>query len=121
MALPTSATPGYALYKGHVACACLAEWLPYLERMAIKRGMIKWNLDIIQLTGAFALSGDTHSAGGVFDVKQTGVEFVKLCREMGAPASSSPYNMPIGTNPNHHTHGVLNGCEHNSPARYQLG
>lgn len=120
MALPTAATPGYALYKNRVACVCLAEWLVWLERMAIKRGLIKQSLDIIQLTGSASASAGTHGKGGTFDVKQTGAAFVALCREMGAPATWSRYNMPIGSNPNHHTHGVLNGCPHNSPARYQL-
>ena len=120
MALPTASTPGYALYKSRVTCACLAEWLPVLERMAIKRGIIKYELDLLQLTGGLKQSGNTHSQGGAFDVKQTGAAFVKLCREMGAPATWSRYNMPIGDNPNHHTHGVLSGCPHNSPARYQI-
>lgn len=120
MALPTASTPGYALYQKRVACVCLVEWLPVLELMAIKRGIIKHNLDLLQLTGGLAASGGTHSKGGTFDVKQVGAPFVQLCREMGAPATWSRYNMPIGDNPNHHTHGVLNGCPHNSPARYQL-
>jgi len=120
MALPTSSTPGYALYRKRVTCVCLAEWLPLLELMAIKRGIIKYNLDFLQLTGGLKQSGNTHSLGGVFDVKQTGYAFVMLCREMGAPATWSRYDMPIGDNPNHHSHGVLNGCPHNSPARYQL-
>lgn len=120
MALPTASTPGYALYKQRVTCDCLAEWLHYLELMAIKRGIIKYELDFLQLTGGLKQSGNTHSQGGAFDVKQTGYAFVMLCREMGAPATWSRYDMPIGDNPNHHTHGVLNGCSHNSPARYQL-
>ena len=120
MALPTSSTPGYALYRKRVTCVCLAEWLPLLELMAIKRGIIKYNLDFLQLTGGLKQSGNTHSQGGTFDVKQTGYAFVMLCREMGALGTWSRYDMPIGDNPNHHTHGVLNGCSHNSPARYQL-
>jgi hypothetical protein len=43
-----------------------------------------------------------------------------LAREMGAWATWPRSNMPIGSNPNLHTHGVLAGCPHNYPARYQL-
>lgn len=117
--LPTASTAGYTRLRHasgtFVACECLAAWLPVLERLALARGYIKFNLDIIQLTGGNPLSADTHSKGGAFDLWQFDERIVALCREMGAPATW----MRPWTN-NHHTHGVLSGCIHNAPAYYQV-
>jgi len=117
--LPTASTTGYTRLRHasgtFVACECLAAWLPVLERLALARGYIKFNLDIIQLTGGNPLSADTHSKGGAFDLWQFDKRIVALAREMGAPATW----MRPWTN-NNHTHGVLSGCIHNAPAYYQV-
>lgn len=113
--LPTASTAGYTTYEGHVTCECVAEWLSWLERLCIAHGYIKFNLDILQLTGGNPLSGGTHAKGGCFDLSQFDQRIVALAREMGAPATwMRPWEN------NHHTHGVLSGCPHNSPARYQI-
>lgn len=124
-ALPTASTPGYRKFQHasgtFVACDCLVDWLLTLERLCLAHGYIKYNLDILQLTGGNPLSGDTHTAGGVFDIKQYDKRIALLCREMGAPATwLRNMNFADGSPGNTHTHGVLLGCIHNWPARYQL-
>lgn len=123
--LPTASTPGYTSLKHasgtFVTCVCLAKWLLVLERLALARGYIKYNLDILQLTGGNPLSGGTHTAGGVFDIKQFDKRIVADAREMGAPATwLRDMNFADGSPGNTHTHGVLSGCSHNWPARYQI-
>lgn len=118
MALPTASTPGYTTYAGKVSCTCLAAWLPSFSRLCELKG---YGVPTIwQLTGGLATSGGTHSQGGAFDIGGLGYDRAMLAREMGAWATWPRSNMPIGSNPNLHTHGVLAGCPHNYPARYQL-
>lgn len=116
MSLPTASTPGYGLFRGRVACHCLQEWLPVYERELQRRGILSGPLSIYQLTGAAAASADTHSAGGVFDiVNLPGDEDVWVARQMGADATWDRATMSP-----RHIHGVLRGCPHNGPARYQI-
>lgn len=120
--IATASTPGFGYYTDgygnkHVACECFLAWLPYLERMAIKRGIIKECLDIIQITGGDAASGNTHVWGAAIDFEQVGPEFVALLREAGATASWSRYPPAFA---NDHTHGCLNGCPHDSYCHYQI-
>ena len=118
MALPTPSTPGYASFRGFTCCDCLAAWLPVYEALAWFRGLITDSIDIWQLTGGAADSAGTHSQGGAFDIFQTTNAHVALAREMGAPAS---WRRSIAQGfTKTHTHGVLTGCPHNSPARYQI-
>lgn len=119
--LPTPSTPGYTSFRGFTSCVCLAAWLPVLERLALAHGFIKEKLDILQLTGDYALSGGNHREGGVFDIKQYDTRIVALAREMGAPATwLRNMNYADGSPGNTHTHGVLTGCPHNTPAAYQI-
>lgn len=121
--IATASTPGFGYYTDgygnkHVACDCIRkEWLPLLEKMAIKRGIIKTCLDIIQITGGDAASGNTHVWGAAIDFEQVGSAFVALLREAGATASWSRYP-PAFTND--HTHAALNGCPHDQYCHYQL-
>jgi hypothetical protein len=118
--LATVATPGFTTFRGHVSCVCLVRWLPVLERLAVAHGFIKSNLDILQLTGGHKASAETHKRGGSFDLAQYDTRIVALAREMGAPATwLRPFYHPSGRK-NFHTHGVLTGCRHNAPARYQI-
>ena len=121
MALPTAQTPGYTTYSGKVSCVCLAAWLPWLERLCLAHGYIRYRLDVLQLTGNYSLSGGTHAGGGVYDIKQYDARIVALAREMGAPATWMRNMLYADGSPgNTHTHGVLSGCPHNSQARYQI-
>lgn len=124
MALPTASTPGYTTFtdiygKKWVACVCLAEWLTVYQQLARVKKLVSQGIDPWQLTGGAAASAGTHTQGGVFDLLyQTTDAHVMLCREMGAPAT---WRRSIAQGfAKVHTHGVLNGCPHNSPARYQL-
>lgn len=109
--------PSYAvLFRGRWACPCLAEWIPLMEKVAIKRGIIKQNVDIAQLIGGAPQSGGTHTRGGCGDFWQHTSAFVALCEEMGAAAFAR--TVAQGFSP--HTHLILNGCPHNIPARYQI-
>ena len=105
-----------ATFRGKPACSCLIAWLPIFEAELLRRGVIRWNIDIAQLIGGAPASGGTHSTGGAFDVWQRDTVTVQVAREMGAAAWSR--TRAQGFDP--HTHGVLNGCPHNSPARYQI-
>ena len=119
MALPTASTPGYTLFRGFVSCTCLAQWLPVYERLLLAHGLIKSSIDIWQLTGGAPASGGTHTQGGAWDLLyETGPAYVALAREMGAPATWS--RVIAQGFAKDHTHGVLLGCPHNSPAAYQL-
>lgn len=108
-------------FRGWPACPCLAEWLPVFETELQRRGLLAGPLHIYQLIGGAPASGGTHTDGGAFDVLDLpGDEDVALARQMGADASwSRPYNWD-GHNGMPHIHGVLTGCPHNTPARYQI-
>ena len=113
--------PAYTVYfRGKPACPCLAKWLAAYERELLKRGVIKHSLDIYQLIGSVAASSNTHSKGGAFDLGQTSDEAIWVARQMGADATwHRPYNWD-GRGGISHSHGVLRGCPHNFPARYQI-
>lgn len=102
-------------FRGRPACECLAEWLPKYEEELLARGVIKVSLDVFQLIGNAPASAGVHSAGGAFDIGQTSRTALWVARQMGADATWArmwPDNV--------HTHGVLRGCPHNGPARYQI-
>jgi hypothetical protein len=111
------ALPSYTVwFRGHPACPCLATWLPVFETELIRRGVVKESIDIAQLIGGAAASGGTHASGGAFDIWQHDSTTVWVSRQMGADASwarGAPAFDP-------HMHGVLTGCPHNGPARYQI-
>ena len=109
-----------AFFRGKPACACLIEWLPAYEAELLARGLIRFNIDIYQLIGGAKASAGTHSEGGAFDIAQTSPEAIKVARQMGADATwHRPENWD-GRGGISHTHGVLTGCPHNRPARYQI-
>lgn len=114
MPAPRADAPGYGLFRGRVACACLIAWLPKYERELQRRGVIGGPLPIAQLVGDAPASAGTHY-GGAFDLRMTNLTAVWIAREMGADATwvrDWPGNQ--------HTHGVLTGCPHNGNARYQI-
>jgi hypothetical protein len=91
-------------------------WLPVYEALLLARGIIREQLDVTQLVGRAKASAGTHAGGGAYDVLQDSDEAVQLAREMGAAAwrrGAPAFDVE-------HQHGVLNGCEHNAPARYQI-
>jgi GH25 family lysozyme M1 (1,4-beta-N-acetylmuramidase) len=123
-ALPTIATPGYAYftdYKGNkwLGCVCIVEFLELAQKVALKRGLLKQGFDIWQLTGGATASAGTHTQGGAFDLLfQTSDAWVKFFRDLGATAT---WRRTVSQGfSKEHLHGVLNGCVHNSPARYQV-
>lgn len=107
---------GYTvMFRGHLACPCLAEWLPVFEAELIRRGVIEHRIDIAQLIGTYSGSGGTHAEGGAFDIWQHDDVTVWVARQMGADATwarGAPFDP--------HAHGVLTDCPHNGPARYQI-
>ena len=108
-------------FRGHPACPCLAKWLPAYEHELQRRGILKGPLHIYQLIGGARQSGGTHADGGAFDLLDLpGDKDWWLARQMGADATwSRPYNWD-GRKGMPHMHGVLRGCPHNGPARYQI-
>ena len=115
------ALPSYVVdFRGHPACPCLAQWLPAYERELQRRGLLAGQLRIYQLIGGAPQSGGTHTKGGAFDLLDLpGGTDLWVARQMGADATwSRPYNWD-GRGGMAHMHGVLRGCPHNGPARYQ--
>ena len=111
--------PTYTVwFRGHPACPCLAEWLPVFEAELLRRGVIKHSIDIAQLIGGADASAGTHSMGGAFDIWQHDPVTVEVARQMGAATWARTTGSFAN---NRHTHGVLNECPHNGPARYQIG
>lgn len=109
--------PEYTVwFRGKPACPCLAAWLPVFEAELIRRGVIRESIDIAQLIGGAAASGGTHSDGGAFDIWQHDPTTVWVARQMGAACWAR--TAAQGFDP--HAHGVLRGCAHNNPARYQI-
>lgn len=109
-------------FRGKPACDCLAAWLPAYEAELLARGILPagGSLTIYQLIGGAAASGGTHATGGCFDVAQPKPDAVRVARKMGADATwFRPYNWD-GKGGIAHIHGVLTGCPHNGPARYQI-
>ncbi len=98
------------------ACSCLVKWLPVFEQELLDLGVIKHNIDVAQLIGGASASAGTHSKGGAFDIWQRDDTTIKVAREMGA--ATWHRTRAQGFQP--HAHGVLNGCPHNGPARYQI-
>ena len=111
--------PPYTVwFRGLPACPCLAAWLPVYEAELQRRGILDGPLRIYQLIGNASASADTHSQGGAFDLSDYfGHEDVWVARQMGAPATWERTSPPFTTR---HIHGVLQGCPHNGPARYQI-
>jgi hypothetical protein len=111
------------MFRGKPACECLAQWLPAYERELRARGILppKGTLTIYQLIGGAAASGGTHATGGAFDILDLpGGEDVAVARQMGADATWLRPKDWDGRGGMAHIHGVLTGCPHNGPARYQI-
>lgn len=108
-------------FRGFPACPCLAAWLPVYEAELQRRGALRGALHIYQLVGGAPASGGTHTEGGAFDLLDLpGEADLVVGREMGADAYwTRPYGWDGGTGIRHN-HGVLTGCPHNGPARYQI-
>lgn len=105
-------------FRGFPACSCLVEWLPVYEAELQRRGVLSGSLRIYQLIGGAEASGGTHATGGAFDITDlVGETDVWVARQMGADASWAR-TAAQGFTP--HIHGVLTGCPHNGPARYQI-
>lgn len=111
--------PGYVVdFRGHPACPCLAAWLPVYEAELQRRGSLVGPLRIYQLIGTAPASAGVHRDGGAFDITDlVGDIDVEVARQMGADASWAR-TAAQGFTP--HIHGVLTGCPHNGPARYQI-
>ncbi|HEY9441727.1 MAG TPA: hypothetical protein VIQ25_00665, partial [Gemmatimonadales bacterium] len=126
-ALPTPSTPGYGTFtdkntgRKFTACYCVIQWLTAAENLGKARGLLKVGLDIVQLTGGAAASGNTHSLGAAFDVRQVSTAWVRLFREMGAaywPRLDDPTRTDDLWDDNQHGHGVID-CAHDANCAYQ--
>lgn len=108
-------------FRNLPACSCLIAWLPAYEAELQARGILTGPLHIYQLIGGNPSSGGTHTTGGAFDVLDLpGNDDVWVARQMGADATWSRPKGWDGANGIAHIHGVLRGCPHNLPARYQI-
>lgn len=105
------------IFRGKPACECLAKWIPPFETELLARKLIKVSIDIAQLIGGADDSAGTHFEGGALDIWQTDIRVSKVARQMGCvmwPRTTGSFAN------NRHSHGVLRGCPHNRPARYQI-
>lgn len=103
-------------FRGRPACSCLHAWLPVFEA-ELKRLNIASGLTIYQLIGGATASAGTHSRGGAFDIQTLPERGLLIARHMGA----ATWNRTRAQGFTPHAHGVLKGCPHNAPARYQIG
>lgn len=99
-------------------CPCLQKWLPAYEKELLRRKLIHTCIDLYQTIGNYSKSANTHSEGGAFDSGQFTDKHLWVARQMGADATwrrrrSQGFEID-------HAHGVLRGCPHNKPARYQI-
>ncbi len=105
-------------FRGFPACSCLIAWLPAYEAELQRVGALVGPLRIYQLIGNAPASGGVHRTGGAFDITDlVGEQDVWVARHMGADATWAR-TATQGFTP--HIHGVLRGCPHNGPARYQI-
>lgn len=105
-------------FRGKPACECLYESLPLVEQVMLRKGLIKYNLDIYQIIGGAVASAGTHSTGGAVDSGQDNDAQLRVWRDAGYDAGwhrreSQGFDID-------HCHAVARGCPHNSPARYQI-
>jgi endonuclease/exonuclease/phosphatase family metal-dependent hydrolase len=113
---------------GLPACSCQRKWLPVYVAELKRRGIV---IRFVQLIGGGKKSGGTHSTGGADDAYlvswpkgMTRDEAWRIViwvgRQMGADARwRRRYNWD-NRGGEEHGHGVLTGCPHNGPARYQI-
>lgn len=93
-----------------VSCTCMQIWWPLVTKMAQKRGIVLTQIDVSQgsYNTSVSASADTHSGGGVLDLRQYSMSLDDLLEEAGAasfvrlPADGFTY----------HTHMILIGCPH---------
>ena len=113
--------PSYAVtFRGLPACPCLATWVPAYEAELQRRGLLTGPIRLYQLIGGAAASGGTHMDGGAFDTQWIGEAAIWVARQMGADATWHRPHDWDGQGGMEHVHGVLTGCPHNGPARYQI-
>lgn len=103
-------------FRGKPACECLVKWLPVYEAELLRRGEIKFCIDVYQLIGGASASAGTHATGGAYDIAQDSETAIWVARKMGAAAWARTAAQRFTP----HQHGVLVGCPHNGPARYQI-
>jgi hypothetical protein len=100
-------------FRGGRTCSCVATSLPLVEQDMIRRGLIKYNIDIFQLgyrTDVIASAG-THRAGGCTDVAQRSAEHIKVWREWGWTMQDRSAAFPN----DQHAHGWPYRCSHLAP------
>jgi endonuclease/exonuclease/phosphatase family metal-dependent hydrolase len=105
-------------FRGKPTCECLYESLPLVEKVMLKKGLIKYNLDVYQIIGGAVSSAGTHSTGGAVDTAQAFDAQLRVWRDAGYDAGwrrTTQQGFDIW-----HCHAVARGCPHNSPARYQI-
>jgi hypothetical protein len=117
-----------ATIYGLPACPCQIKWLPYYVAELKRRGIV---IRFVQLIGGGKKSGGTHSTGGADDAylvswpkgmtrDEAWALVIWVGRQMGSDARwRRRYNWD-GVGGEEHGHGVLTGCPHNGPARYQI-
>jgi hypothetical protein len=104
-------------FRGGWTCSCVATSLPWVEADMIRRGIIRFNIDIAQLgwrTSTEASKG-THAEGGCVDTwGQWNTEAIDVWRRWGWTMQRRDLR-----NINTHAHGWPYGCPHLSEAAQQ--
>lgn len=101
--------------KGY-GCICMKMTLPFIEEEMIRKGLIKYCIDIFQFgyRGDVKASANTHDMGGVIDVAQG---ITKAQREVWAMYGviMAPRSRAWGWTGGDHGHGGWYGCVHRHP------
>ena len=98
------------------ACADMAEWLVWLERLQVARGRCLV-LKLYQAQGSGPYSGDTHDCGSAVDTVDYGDAYVLDVREMGGDGWAR--RAVWGWTKGDHVHIVL-PCGHNACNQFQI-
>ena len=95
------------------ACSCFQTWWPLVNRLAVKRGVVKRCLDVTQggyNRGGVAASAGTHDGGGVIDTGQYSDAALRVWRSWGVIT----WHRTPAQGFSHHAHGVWHDCPHQS-------
>jgi len=98
-------------FRGGRTCSCVATSLPLVERDMIRRGLIKYNIDVYQLgyRNDVSASAGTHAGGGNTDVAQFSDAQIDVWRLWGWTIQHRTKAQGFDMD---HGHGWPLGCDH---------
>ena len=98
---------------GFYSCECIRDIWPWVNKLAVEKGIVKKHLDVMQgsYTSSYKGSALTHAGGGVLDIAQRGKALDDMLEEAGFAdfeRGNDLYNDSFGP----HSHIILRSCPH---------